>query len=109
MNDPSRQQQGACYHCEEVGHLKKQCLDYYLQVAMGQLVRHDASPALRQAMIEQARAAIQTALDEGKQGDELLFGGSPSKLCIDWPRKFRDPAYPTRGVWHSDAFWGDDG
>jgi hypothetical protein len=98
-----------CYHCEEVGHLKKKCLEYYLEVAMGQLVRHDAPPALRSAVKQRARAAIQTALDEGKQGDELFFGGSPFRLWIEWPRNLEDPAYPTRGVWHAGSYWGNDG
>lgn len=67
------------------------------------------NPELMQAVRERARVAIQKALDEGKQGNELRFGGAPWLLHIEWPAKFGKPPYPTRGVWHAGSYWGDDG
>lgn len=97
-----------CYHCDEIGHIKSRCLERYVSLAMWAFDKGDVPRETIDAVKEAVTREIQKALNEGKSGDQLKFGGSPNRLFIEWPGRV-PPPYPARGAWYAGTYYGDDG
>jgi hypothetical protein len=97
-----------CWHCGETGHEKMACLAFHLDLAMTHLVPHNTSPVIRDIVRKKARITLVAAIEGGKEGGKLRFGGAPWQLNMEWPFTSPAPAFPTRGVWHLGKYYGDD-
>lgn len=97
-----------CWHCGASGHEKKVCLEYYLEIATVSLVPYNTNPAIREIVKDEARRVLEAALEEGKEGGQLKFGGAPWQLSMTWPLQSPPPVFPTNGVWYGLTYYGDD-
>eukprot|EP01068_Selenidium_serpulae_P008421 Selendium_serpulae@DN4980_c0_g1_i7.p2 len=99
-----------CWHCELPGHQKRQCVDWFFQLATCGLTWGRGYSAATEAKVHaEAKRLIIEAIGAGKKGDELLFMGRPGCLVMEWPAGCGTPKYPTRGVVDCGAYMGDDG
>ena len=83
-------------------------MDYYLERAMLKLVSKNTNPIVREIVKNEARRVLAMALQRGKEGNQLRFGGAPWQLCMEWPLRSPPPVFPTLGVWHQGTYYGDD-
>ena len=72
-----------CYHCNQVGHQRNQCLERYFELSMATAFHEiERAGTYSQKTIDafrsNVRRVLEKAIAEGKRGNERRFGGHPT-------------------------------